>query len=88
MATHIKVVLKQDVDNLGQGGDVVRVRPGYARNFLVPRGLAVTASAGNLARLDELKKAAQAAAARREEEAKQQASALEGATVKNRAFGG
>jgi large subunit ribosomal protein L9 len=82
MATHIKVVLKQDVDNLGQGGDVVRVRPGYARNFLVPRGLAVTASAGNLARLDELKKAAQAAAARREEEAKQQASALEGVTVK------
>jgi large subunit ribosomal protein L9 len=82
MASHIKVVLKQDVDNLGQGGDVVRVRPGFARNFLVPRGLAVTATAGNLSRLEELKKAAQAAAARREEEAKQQAAALEGVSVK------
>jgi len=82
MATHIKVVLKQDVDTLGRGGDVVRVRPGYARNFLVPRGLAVTASAGNLARLDELKKAAQAAAARNLDESKKQAAALEGVSVK------
>jgi large subunit ribosomal protein L9 len=82
MATHIKVVLKQDVDTLGRGGDVVRVRPGYARNFLVPRGLAVTASAGNLARLDELKKAAQAAAVRNLDESKKQAAALEGVSVK------
>jgi large subunit ribosomal protein L9 len=82
MATHIKVVLKQDVDNLGHGGDVVRVRPGFARNFLVPRGLAVTATAGNLVRLDELKRAAQAAAARRHDEAKQQATVLEGVSVK------
>jgi large subunit ribosomal protein L9 len=82
MATHIKVVLKQDVDNLGQAGDVVRVRPGYARNLLVPRGLAVTATAGNLARLEELKKAALAAEGRRLEEAKQAASVLESVSVK------
>ena len=37
MATPIKVVLQKDVDTLGSGGDVVRVRPGYARNFLIPR---------------------------------------------------
>jgi large subunit ribosomal protein L9 len=82
MATHINVVLKQDIDNLGRGGDVVRVRPGFARNVLVPRGLAVTASAGNLSRLDELKKAAQAAAARTLADAKVQASALEQVSVK------
>lgn len=82
MATHIKVVLKQDVDSLGRGGDVVRVRPGFARNYLVPRGLAVTASAGNLARLDDLKRAAQAAAARVLEESKKQAAVLEGVSVK------
>jgi large subunit ribosomal protein L9 len=82
MATQIKVVLKQDVDSLGRGGDVVRVRPGYARNFLLPRGLAVTATAGNLSRLDELKRAAQAAASRTLAEAKAQAQTLEQISVK------
>jgi large subunit ribosomal protein L9 len=82
MASQIKVVLKQDVDNLGHGGDVVRVRPGFARNYLLPRGLAMTASPGNLARLDEVKKAAQAAAARQLDEAKKQAASLEGVQVK------
>ena len=49
MATQIKVLLKNDVPSLGAGGEVVRVRPGFARNFLLPRGLAVPATAGNLA---------------------------------------
>lgn len=82
MATPIKVVLQQDVDSLGQGGDVVRVRPGFARNFLMPRGLAVVASSANLARLEELKRAAVAAAARRLAEAKQAAAAIEAVSVK------
>ena len=50
MATQIKVLLKNDVPSLGTGGEIVRVRPGFARNFLLPRGLAVPATAGNLAR--------------------------------------
>jgi large subunit ribosomal protein L9 len=58
MATQVKVLLKKMVDNLGDGGEVVRVRPGFARNFLLPRGLAVPATAGNLARVEELKRAA------------------------------
>lgn len=82
MATPIKVVLQQDVESLGQGGDVVRVRPGFARNYLIPRGLAVVASSANLARLEELKKAALAAAARRLGEAKQAAAAIEAVSVK------
>jgi large subunit ribosomal protein L9 len=56
MANQIKVLLKNDVVNLGTGGEIVRVRPGFARNFLLPRGLAVPATAGNLARVDDLKR--------------------------------
>jgi large subunit ribosomal protein L9 len=56
MATQIKVLLKNDVPSLGNGGEVVRVRPGFARNFLLPRGLAVPATAGNLARVEDLKR--------------------------------
>ncbi len=63
MATQLKVLLKKNVDNLGSGGEVVKVRPGFARNYLVPRGLAVAATAGNLARVEELKKASEAEAA-------------------------
>jgi large subunit ribosomal protein L9 len=63
MATQVKVLLKKNVDSLGQGGEVVRVRPGFARNFLLPRGLAVHATAGNLSRVEDLKRAAAAEAA-------------------------
>jgi large subunit ribosomal protein L9 len=63
VATQVKVLLKKNVDTLGQGGEVVRVRPGFARNFLLPRGLAVHATAGNLARVEDLKRAAAAEAA-------------------------
>ena len=56
MATQIKVLLKNDVPSLGSGGEIVRVRPGFARNFLLPRGLAVPATAGNLARVEDLKR--------------------------------
>jgi large subunit ribosomal protein L9 len=56
MATNVKVLLKSNVENLGDGGDVVKVRPGFARNFLLPRGLAVPATAGNLQRVEELRR--------------------------------
>jgi large subunit ribosomal protein L9 len=58
MATNVKVLLKSNVENLGDGGDVVKVRPGFARNFLLPRGLAVPATAGNLQRVEELRRLA------------------------------
>jgi large subunit ribosomal protein L9 len=57
MASQIQVVLQEDVENLGQGGTIVRVRPGYARNFLIPRGLALPATKGNLARAEEFARA-------------------------------
>ncbi|MCL4292036.1 MAG: 50S ribosomal protein L9 [Acidimicrobiia bacterium] len=42
----MKIVLRSDVENLGTKGDLVEVRDGYARNFLVPRGLAIVATPG------------------------------------------
>jgi large subunit ribosomal protein L9 len=42
----VKIVLRADVDNLGNKCDLVDVAPGYARNYLVPKGLAIAASAG------------------------------------------
>jgi large subunit ribosomal protein L9 len=88
MATTTHVLLQADVENLGTGGEVVKVRPGFARNFLLPRGLAVPATSGNLARVEELKKAA---AARKNQEiaaAQELAKKLEGSSVKiARSFG-
>jgi large subunit ribosomal protein L9 len=58
MAANVQVVLKQDVDNLGATGQVVRVKPGYARNFLLPRGLAVMATRGNVKQVEHERKLA------------------------------
>ena len=44
----MKVILRQDVEKLGQAGDVVKVAPGYGRNYLIPRKIAVEATPGNL----------------------------------------
>jgi len=45
---HIKLLLREDVDDLGARGEIVRVRSGYARNYLLPRKLAVEATTGNV----------------------------------------
>ncbi len=50
------VILLKDVDNLGTAGDVVKVKPGFARNYLVPRGMALRVSKQNLAIAEERKR--------------------------------
>ena len=55
MASTVEVVLKDNLEHLGSIGDVVRVRRGYARNFLLPRGLAVVASRGNVRQIEHEK---------------------------------
>lgn len=52
----IKIILQQDVPNLGQTGEVKQVAPGYFRNFLLPRGLAVEASKGQMSALQATRK--------------------------------
>ena len=55
------VILRQAVEKLGQPGDVVKVSPGFARNYLLPRGIAYAATAGNLKRIAQEKARLQAA---------------------------
>lgn len=69
MANNLKVLLQSNVENLGAGGDVVRVRSGFARNYLLPRRLAILATEGNLKRVAELKRAALALSTKEREAA-------------------
>lgn len=66
---HTKVLLREDVDDLGARGEIVRVRSGYARNYLLPRNLAVQATAGNVKGIESER------AALLKKEAKERASA-------------
>lgn len=55
---HMDIILIQDVDNLGGRNELIKVKNGYARNFLIPRGLAVEASSSNKKQMDERLKVA------------------------------
>ncbi|HEV2129726.1 MAG TPA: 50S ribosomal protein L9 [Longimicrobiaceae bacterium] len=48
----MQVILRERLENLGDAGEVVDVKPGYARNYLIPQGLAYEASAGNVRRIE------------------------------------
>lgn len=52
----MKVILREDVENLGQAGETVDVKDGFGRNFLIPRNLAIPATAANLKAIDEVKR--------------------------------
>jgi len=69
----IEVILREEVPSLGKAGALVRVKPGYARNFLLPRGLAYEATEGNKKRIAAETRAREARAS--EERGKAQASA-------------
>lgn len=77
----MQIILKQDVDNLGYKNDVVKVRDGYARNFLIPNGFAQVASESNLKMLKENMKQQSHKAEKMLAEAKALAEKIQGATV-------
>ena len=52
----MKVILREDVPEVGQAGQTVEVKPGYGRNFLIPRNLAIPATSGNLKAIGEIEK--------------------------------
>jgi large subunit ribosomal protein L9 len=52
----MQVILKEDVHNLGKSGDLVNVKPGFGRNYLIPQGLAIVATAGNVKQVEHQKK--------------------------------
>ena len=53
----MEIILKETIETLGQEGEIVKVKPGYARNFLIPRQKAVLVNKASLARLDKEKQA-------------------------------
>jgi len=61
----MEIILRQAVENLGHPGDLVKVSPGFARNFLLPRGIAVEATEGNKRRIAQEKVRLEAAEAER-----------------------
>ncbi len=65
----MEIILRQAVENLGHPGDLVKVSPGFARNFLLPRGIAVEATEGNKRRIAQEKVRLEAAEAERRQAA-------------------
>jgi large subunit ribosomal protein L9 len=78
----IQIILQEDIDKLGHRGDVVTVKPGYARNFLLPRKLAIEATAGNMKALERIRTSLAKKTATELEAAKKQAELLGGVSVK------
>ena len=72
----MEVILRQSIEKLGQPGDVVKVSPGYARNFLLPRGIAYEATPGNKKRLEQERQRLEAAESERRDKAQQIANRL------------
>jgi len=77
----MKVILQEDVEKLGKAGDIVTVKDGYARNFLIPRKLAVTVSSGNLKSLEFQKKAISKRIEKRSRQAEELLKVLENHSV-------
>ena len=76
----MKLILTQEVTGLGAPGDVVEVKDGYGRNYLVPRGLAIVWTRGGEKTIDSIKKARDSRAVRDSDHAAQVKAALEGST--------
>lgn len=69
MARNVRVILTEDLPNVGRSGELVKVRPGFARNFLIPRGLAVIATTDNVSKLEHDRRVAEHRAAKLRSEA-------------------
>ena len=77
----MEVILKEDINKLGHRGDVVKVAEGYGRNYLIPKKLAIEATAGNKAVIEQMKSAAVRKSAKEKGSAEELGKQLEGVTV-------
>ena len=84
----MEVILRDDVEHLGEMGDVVRVRPGHARNYLIPRGLAVLADSKNLVSLAHEKRLVEDRRARKRKAAVAEADRIEGLVLETKVRAG
>ena len=78
----MRIILQEDVEKLGNRGDVVTVKPGYARNFLLPHKLAIEATAGNMKALERIRGSLAKKTATELDAAKRQAELLTGVSLK------
>ena len=81
MSKNVKVILRRDLDNLGSTGDLVTVKPGFARNYLLPNGLAFEATEANVRQLEEDRKRGEQKSKRDYLESRRRASQLEGVSL-------
>ncbi len=85
---NVEVILRENVEHLGKAGALVKVKPGYARNFLLPRGLAYEATEGNKRRIVAEQKAQATRVAREREDAAGLAARLAGVSLTLKAKAG
>src|ERR1700746_4070665 len=78
----MQIILQEDVENLGHRGDVVTVKPGYARNFLLPRKIGIEATSGNMQALERIRTSLAKKTATELDAATKQAKLLNGVRVK------
>jgi large subunit ribosomal protein L9 len=78
---NVKVILRNDIEKLGAEGDVVTVRAGYARNYLLPQGFAYEATPGNIQRIESERRREEERARRDYLEARRRAKALEAVSL-------
>ena len=88
MAKNTEVILRAEVDELGHAGDLVEVAPGYARNYLLPRGLAYVATDANKQRVAQEKKKYEAKLEQERAAAEALAARMEGLALEFRAMAG
>jgi large subunit ribosomal protein L9 len=77
----MKIILTEDIVNLGPAGEIVEVKDGYARNFLIPKKLAVAATRENMARVEQIKSAKANREERRKRNLATLAESLEGLSI-------
>ena len=77
----MQIILQEDIEKLGHRGDVVTVKPGYARNYLLPRSLAIEATPGNMKALERIRTALEKKTATELEAAKKQSELLAGVSL-------
>ena len=78
----MQIILQEDVEKLGHRGDVVTVKPGYARNFILPRKLGLEATPGNMKALERIRTSLAKKTATELEAAQKQAGLLNGVALK------
>jgi large subunit ribosomal protein L9 len=78
----MQIILQEDIDKLGHRGDIVTVKPGYARNFLLPRKLAIEATTGNMKALERIRTSLAKKTANELDAAQKQAALINGVSAR------